>query len=280
MAYSYGELNTVAIQKFSVIFENEYQADKRKLMNTTQEIHGLIGKEYVAKFAKPFDLHARGAYHSNIPQTIVDYRKLLVELEDRTALVSSDIFEQALVNASELQNFSRQCAASLVRQQDQIIIDGMVDSTPTQTVTAASNLNLDALLKTKQYFDDTDVPETERYLVATFSQQRSLLKEEKITSSDYATLKALVRGEINEFLGFTFIWIADKMTTGGLPINEGVRKCYAWHRDAIITPYSIEPKVDRDWLAEAQSTIIVPVVRMGSKVGRDDGIILINATET
>lgn len=279
MAYSYGQLNTVAIEQFSLIFENEYQHDKRKLNNVTQEIHGVVGKDYVAKFAAPFDLSDRGAYHSNIPRTPVEYRKQLIEMKDKTALVASDIFEQALVNASELQNMARQAVMSLVRQQDQIVLDGMVASTPDHTVTAASNLNLVALQEAKRKLDDVDVPIEDRYIVATYSQQESLLKENETTSVDYNTQRTLVLGQIETFYGFKFIWISDGMSTGGLPIATSVRKCYAWQQDAIMTPYGIEPKVDKDWLPESQSNIIVPKVRMGSEVVRNGGIVLINCTE-
>ncbi|GAG10039.1 unnamed protein product, partial [marine sediment metagenome] len=90
---------------------------------------------------------------------------------------------------------------------------------------------------------------------------------------------ALVRGEVDTFLGFKFIWIADKMSTGGLPIATSIRKCYAWHKEAINTPYGIEPRVDKDWLPEDQVNIVVPKVRLGSEVVRNNGIVLINCTE-
>jgi len=279
MSYSYGELNSVAVEQFSLVFENEYQHNMRKLMNTTQEIHGVVGVDYVAKFADAFDLADRGAFHSNIPRTPVQYRKELITMSNKTALVGSDIFEQALVNASELQNLARQSAWALARQQDQVIIDGMVASTPDNTVTAASNLTVDALREAKQKLDDQDVPADERYIIATFSQQRSLLGEEEATNVDYNTIRTLVKGEIDTFYGFKFIWVADGMSTGGLPDPGGVRACYAWHRDSIITPYSIEPKIDKDWLPESQQHILVPKVRLGSKVVRNNGIVKINCTE-
>lgn len=280
MAYSYGALNSVAVQQFSLIFENEYQHMVRKLAGVTQEVHGVVGSEYVAKFADAYDLHDRGAYHSDIARTPVQYRKELITLSNKVALVSSDIFEQALVNVSEIQNQARQAAMALARIQDQIILDAMLGSTPDNTVTAASNMTVAALRSAKKDLDDADVPETDRYIVATYSQQSNLLSETEVTSSDYNTVRALVMGEVDTFLGFKFIWISDGMSTGGLTASGGVRKTYAFHKDAIISPYSIEPSVDKDWIAEAQSYVIVPRVRMGSKVVRNDGIVLINCTES
>lgn len=280
MAYSYGALNTVAVEKFSINFDNEYQMVERKLSNVTQEYHNIEGSDYVVKVAKYYDLASRGAYGSDIARQIVQYRKQLVEMKDYTTLVSSDIFEQALVNASEIQNEARQAAWALGRIQDQVILNGMLSSTPDNTVSATSNLNLAALQETKQNLDDQDVPSNGRIYVGTYSQQRSLLGETETTSTDYNTQKTLVLGQIGEFYGFKFIWISDGMSTGGLTKSGGIRKTYAFQMDAIVTPYGIEPSIDRDWDTSSQSYLLVPRVRMGSEVIKTNGIVLVNCTES
>lgn len=72
--------------------------------------------------------------------------------------------------------------------------------------TAGVNLNVKTLRLTKKKFDAADVDESiRRYFAITSSQLESLLEETETTSSDFNTVKALVRGEINEFLGFTFV---------------------------------------------------------------------------
>ena len=45
----------------------------------------------------------------------------------------------------------------------------------------------------------------------------ALLDETELTSSDFATVKALSTGEIDTFLGFKFITLGDR-DEGGLPI--------------------------------------------------------------
>lgn len=278
MPYTDG-LNSVAVQQFSVIFENEYQQVKQKLANTTNEIRGVVGNQYIEKFAGSFDLHERGSYHSDIPRTVVQYEPQIITFKNYTALVASDIFEQAEVNASEMQNLARQASWALARKQDQMILNGMINSTPDNTVSATSNLNLAALQEAKTIMDNLEVPENDRYLVATFNQQKSLLGETQTTSTDYNTQKTLVLGEIGAFYGFKFIWIATGMSTGGLPISGGIRKTYAFQKNAITTAYGINPSIDTDWDTESQSQLVVPKFRAGSKVVRTGGIVLINATE-
>lgn len=71
---------------------------------------------------------------------------------------------------------------------------------------AASNLNVQALRKAKLLLDQANVsPSIPRYCAINASALEGLLAETQITSSDYNTVKALVQGEINTFLGFKFL---------------------------------------------------------------------------
>jgi hypothetical protein len=62
------------------------------------------------------------------------------------------------------------------------------------------------LQKLKKKLDEQDVDESiKRYIVVNSAMLEQLLSEDTIRSSDYNTIKALVRGEINTFMGFEFI---------------------------------------------------------------------------
>jgi len=69
---------------------------------------------------------------------------------------------------------------------------------------AISSLNVSTLLKVKQKFDAAEAVGP-RYLVHNAAQLVSLLQQTQVTSSDYNTVRALVRGEIDTYLGFKFI---------------------------------------------------------------------------
>ena len=67
-------------------------------------------------------------------------------------------------------------------------------------------LTLDKLLGAREMLSAAQVdPSDTRYFVCSEKQITDLLKDEKVTSSDYATVKALVKGEIDSYVGFTFI---------------------------------------------------------------------------
>lgn len=109
-----------------------------------------------------------------------------------------------------------------------------------------TNLNVDTLRRIKRYFDANDVDESiKRYIALSSSQIYALLGQTAVTSADYNSIKALVNGQINEFMGFSFIRterlptasytydaggvIADSGTT-----LSGARTVIAWCQDAAI----------------------------------------------
>jgi len=71
---------------------------------------------------------------------------------------------------------------------------------------ASSGLTIGKLRKAKQILDRNEVDPTERrYIACTAKQITDLLQTTQVTSSDFNTVKALVAGEINTFMGFEFV---------------------------------------------------------------------------
>jgi hypothetical protein len=87
--------------------------------------------------------------------------------------------------------------------------------------------SLDAVKDAKAKLDDADVDEMDRFIAVTPTQMRKLLDDPEVTSADYNTVKALVAGEINTFLGFTWI-----MTTQ-LPVTGNIESAIVWHKTGI-----------------------------------------------
>ena len=57
----------------------------------------------------------------------------------------------------------------------------------------------------KQVLDANEADDEDRYMIINAKQLQNLLGETETTSSDFASVKALVNGEIDSFLGFRFI---------------------------------------------------------------------------
>ncbi len=78
--------------------------------------------------------------------------------------------------------------------------------TAQKVAVASAGLTIAKLRSAKEILDaaETD-PEEERFIWYSAKQQTDLLATTEVTSSDYNTVKALVQGEINTFMGFTFV---------------------------------------------------------------------------
>ena len=104
----------------------------------------------------------------------------------------------------------------------------------------ASKFTFDKLREVKRMFDKCDAPSEGRVIVLSAQQLDDLLSETKVTSSDYASAKALVQGELDTFMGFKFIQLNAKDSNGDLILpdvtsNNSVigRSCLAFQTDGI-----------------------------------------------
>jgi hypothetical protein len=114
---------------------------------------------------------------------------------------------------------------------------------------AGANLNVQALRRAKKIFDANDIDEMiPRFICVSSSQLESLLGETEVTSSDFNSVKALVQGEIDTFLGFKFIR-SERLPTrsGALSFDNslgsvgagagnasGYKRCVAWAEDGVL----------------------------------------------
>jgi hypothetical protein len=118
---------------------------------------------------------------------------------------------------------------------------GVAQALPSEQKIAhgSTGLTLAKLIEAQETMDEDDIdPMFPRFFVGTPKQRSNLLQTTEVTNSDYATVKALVNGQVNEFMGFTFIWIS----SGRLPtIATNIRGCYAYAQTAIRFGFTMHP---------------------------------------
>lgn len=117
------------------------------------------------------------------------------------------------------------------------------------STTTGVGLTLDTLRKVKLKFNANDVEEGELYFAISAIQLDNMLGQEKITSQDYAAVKALVQGDIDTFMGFKFVRLERlPVTSAAITYNvvdgsvgagtgtlpAGARRCFAWKKDGIL----------------------------------------------
>ena len=97
---------------------------------------------------------------------------------------------------------------------------------------ANSGLTIAKLRAAKFLFDSNEVDEEEeRILVVSAKQLQDLLRTTEVTSADYNTVRALVDGTLNTFMGFKF------RRSQQLPFQASttdIRLCYAYVKSGIV----------------------------------------------
>ena len=223
-----------------------------------ERIGSVDAKEKTTRHA---DVEYDDTPHSRRKVTMKDfYYSDLVDKEDKLRLLISPESEYAqaavwalgrkkddIIIAAALGNSygGKEGASVIALPNDQKIaaFDG--------TTSTGVNLNIKTLRAVKQKFDGNDVDESiMRYFAISSFQLQSLLGENEITSADFNTIKALVQGEINSFMGFEFcrlerlprsaVNVTYELLTGVVGSGAGTitasksRRCFAWAKDGLL----------------------------------------------
>lgn len=103
-----------------------------------------------------------------------------------------------------------------------------------------STLTVARLTLAKQILDLEDVEEEDRFFVINPYGLQQLLNTTQVTSSDYNSVKALVKGELDTFLGFKFI-VSNQLSSSGTTTT-----CFAMQRYGLCLAMGAEPLVRTD----------------------------------
>ena len=275
-------LSTAFVTLFDAEVKQAYQA-QAVLRGAVRVRSGVEGSTY--KFPKI----GKGVAQVRVPQTDVaplnvTYGQVTVTLADYIAAEYADIFMQAKVNFDERRELVQVVSSAIGRRQDQIILDALSASSTSLTVGndiggTDSNLNVAKLREAKRLLDGNNVPMDNRHIIIHADSLASLLSETSVTSSDFNTVKALVSGEVNTFLGFTFHTLGDR-SEGGLPIDgSSDRTLYAFHRDAIGMAEGIAPKTEINYVPEKTSFLVASMFSAGAAAIDDEGIVKLTCRE-
>lgn len=104
-----------------------------------------------------------------------------------------------------------------------------------QIVSGSVGLTVNKLIEAKRMLDAAEVDEMDRWFLVTSTQLAQLLADERVTSADFNTVKALVTGAVDSYMGFKFI------RSERLALVSAERICYAVARGAMMLGVAQEP---------------------------------------
>jgi len=184
----------------------------------------------------------RTSRHSDTPQIDTPHARRRVSMDDYEFADLIDDQDKVRMLIDPTSAYAQAAAASMGRQMDDVIITaatgtantGETGSTSTsmlaghQIANGGADLTVAKLRTAKKTLDLASVdPSIQRYIAVGPDQVDSLLGDVNVTSSDFNTVKALVQGEIDTFMGFKFI------TSNRLSKSGNIRTCFAWAEDGL-----------------------------------------------
>ena len=276
-------LSNAFVTLFDAEVKQAYQG-KAMLVGAVRQRRGVEGS--TVKFPKV----GRGVATARVSQTDVTpmnvgFSTVTCTMSDFNAAEYSDIFTQQKVNFDERSELVQVVGNAIGRRQDQLILDALIAASGTGTVANSiggtnTNMNIAKLREAAKILNQKNVPSDGRNIIIHANSLASMLEQTSVTSSDFNTVKALVQGEINQYMGFTFHVLGDR-TEGGLPIDgSNDRTLFAFHRDAIGYAEGIAPRTEINYVPEKTSYLVNALFSAGAIAIDVEGIVKITARDT
>ena len=278
-------------------FVQQYRGNVEFLVQQEgSRLRGLVRTESINGKSAFFDqigataAHRRTSRHADTPRMDTPHarRRVTSESFDWADLVDREDLVRTLDNPAS--DYAKAAAWAMGRAMDEVIIDAALGTAyygeaGTSTIAlpsaqkvavASTGLTLAKLLSAKEILDAADVdPSEPRYLACTAAQMTDLLNTTEVKSSDYNTVKALVQGQLDTFMGFKFIGVNGLRidATALLPANGGSssRQCIAWVKSGLLLAVGMEPRAeigpraDKNYATQVFYSMDIGATRMQEK---------------
>lgn len=223
----------------------------------------------------------RTARHGDSPLIHTPHSRRKVEKRDFEwgDLVDKLDLDKVLTDPSS--SYLQSAMWSLGRKMDDVVIEAALGSAKTgkngntsvalpasqKIAVGASGLTLAKLFKAKEILDANEVDAEEpRYMAVTARQITDLLNTTEVKNADYNSIKALVQGQIDSFMGFKFIRI-QRLTKDVL----GDRQVIAWAQNGVLLAIgqdmkgNVAPRPDKSFATYAYACLSCGATRMEEK---------------
>jgi hypothetical protein len=235
--------------QITTAFVQQFSANVQMLSQQTGSLlRGSVDEESVTGEKAFFDQIGstaavkRTSRHGDTPMVETPHSRRMVTMDSYEWADLIDDADKVRMLADPTSTYAKAAAAAMGRAMDDAIISAATGnaltgkSGSTSTAMTASHviahgsadLTIAKLITAKKTLDLASVdPSIPRYIAVGPDQIEALLNTTSVTSADFNTVKALVQGEIDTFLGFKFI------TSTRLAVASNIRTCFAWAEDGV-----------------------------------------------
>ena len=274
------QITTAFVQQYSANVQMLSQQMGSRLRDAVR-LETVVGKNAFIDQIGSVTAQLRSSRHADTPQIDTPHqrRRLSIASYEFADLIDDQDKVRMLIDPTS--SYAQAAAAAMGRAMDDVIIaaalrtastgetasgSATLDATANMGGSASSNdgLTIAKLTEAKRKMDLNDVdPSIPRYIAVGPKQIEDLLGTTQVTSSDFNTIKALVQGDVDTFMGFQFIM------TNRLSIDSNdIRSCFAWAEDGITLGIGkdvqarIDERNDKGYATQVYYCMDIGAVRM------------------
>ncbi len=281
-------LTNAAVIEFDAEVKHEYQGMK-SLRDTVSLRTGFKGESY--KFTRMGKgIANQKATQADVTPMDISHARQTATMQNWNAPEFTDIFDQAEVNFDERTELAQTIAKAIGRREDQLVIDALAavtfaatnDSDPDTgrvfDISGTRNFDLTSIRSAKGHLDDIEAESEGRHLVLRALALQKLLEDTTVTSSDFNSIRALVNGELDTYLGFKFKVIGTR-AEGGLPGVAGDREAFAYQKSSIGLAINMDLQTTIAYIDVKTSWLANGLFKAGSVAREPQGIVKIQYDE-
>lgn len=271
-------LSQVQQIEFDALVKAEYHSRGFLLRDACRMRRDVIG--YSVEFRKVDEVIAvETGYLQAVTIQDPNYTKETAILRKYTAPTAVDSVQELTVNFDTKMENAMLVADAMGRRSDQIEIDAL-EADPGDTIAnGGTNMTYAKYTQIIEFFENNAVPLGDRWVAMSANNFRKLLQEDQFTSTFYTQNRVLDRGFVKEYLGMNVV-IIPEMTEGGLPKTGNIRKCFAWHRQAIGMGVGHNFRTEINYLPLQTSWLINGIFSAGAVVIDNRGVLEIDCDES
>jgi hypothetical protein len=239
------QITTAFVEQYSANIQMLSQ-QMGSLLRDAVRNESVVGKDaYFDQIGKVTAI-LKTSRHSDTPQIDTPHSRRRVSLADYEFADLIDQQDKVRLLIDPTSSYAKAAAYAMGRAMDDVIIaaalgtantgvsGGTAVTFPAANIVAAAlggtGMNIEKLASAKQILDAGDVdPSIKRHIIVSPQEIADLLNTTTVTSSDFNTVKALVHGEIDSFMGFKF-HVSNRLVDNGAANTQ----CIAFAEDGIL----------------------------------------------
>lgn len=274
------EITTAMVEQYKSNVVLLSQQKGSRLRNSVR-IEPIIGENAFFEQIGATAAQKKTTRHMDTPQIDTPHSRRKVSMDDYVWADFVDNEDKLRTLIDPTSPYALNAVAAFGRSMDDVIIaaasgtaytgktGGTAVSLPAGQKIAEGNtgLTIAKMVAAKGLFWTNDIDEnTALHMAVSSKQLQDLLNNTTVTSSDYNSIKALVKGEIDTFMGFQF----HRTQRLSVDVND-IRTCLAWAQDGICLGLGadihtkITERPDKNYLTQVWCGMSVGATRMEEK---------------